>query len=55
MIILNSTKDKGSTFGFDTNKISIIEKDLSVTNYGLKEKSEVAKDIVLAIIKRTNK
>jgi len=55
MIILNSTKDKGATFGFDTNKISIIEKDLSVTNYELKEKSEVAKDIVSAIIKRTNK
>ena len=54
MIILNSTKDKGATFGFDTNKISIIEKDLSVTNYELKEKSEVAKDIVSAIIKRTN-
>ena len=55
MIVLNSTKDKGATFGFDTNKISIIEKDLSVTNYELKEKSEVAKDIVSAIIKRTNK
>ena len=55
MIILNSTKDKGAAFGFDTNKISIIEKDLSVTNYELKEKYEVAKDIVSAIIKRTNK
>ena len=55
MIILNSTKDKGSTFGFDTNKISIIEKDLSVTNYDLKEKSEVAKDIVSSIIKKINK
>ena len=55
MIILNSTKDKGATFGFDTNKISIIEKDLSVTNYDLKEKSEVAKDIVSFIIKKINK
>ena len=55
MIILNSTKDKGATFGFDTNKISIIEKDLSVTNYDLKEKSEVAKDIVSSIIKKINK
>ena len=55
MIILNSTKDKGSTFGYDTNKISIIEKDLSVTNYDLKEKSEVAKDIVSSIIKKINK
>ncbi|MBT7726012.1 MAG: bifunctional phosphopantothenoylcysteine decarboxylase/phosphopantothenate--cysteine ligase CoaBC [Flavobacteriales bacterium] len=55
MIILNSTKDKGATFGFDTNKISVIEKDLSVTNYDLKEKSEVAKDIVSSIIKKINK
>ena len=55
MIILNSTKDKGATFGFDTNKISIIEKDLSVTNYDLKEKYEVAKDIVSSIIKKINK
>ncbi|MDG1718932.1 MAG: bifunctional phosphopantothenoylcysteine decarboxylase/phosphopantothenate--cysteine ligase CoaBC [Flavobacteriales bacterium] len=55
MIILNSMKDKGATFGFDTNKISIIEKDLSVTNYDLKEKSEVAKDIVSSIIKKINK
>lgn len=55
MIILNSTKDKEATFGYDTNKISIIEKDLSVTNYDLKEKSEVAKDIVSSIIKKINK
>ena len=55
MIVLNSTKDKGSAFGFNTNKISIIEKDLSITNYELKEKSEVAKDIVSAIIKKINK
>ena len=55
MIILNSMKDKGAAFGFDTNKISIIEKDLSITNYDLKEKSEVAKDIVSSIIKKINK
>ena len=55
MIVLNSTKDEKSTFGFDTNKISIIEKDLSIINYELKEKSEAAKDIVSSIIKKTNK
>lgn len=55
MIILNSMKDKGATFEFDTNKISIIDKDLSVTNYNLKEKSEIAKDIVSYIIKKMNK
>ena len=52
LIILNSTKDKESTFGFNTNKISIIEKDLTTTNFDLKEKSEVAKDIVSYILKK---
>ena len=55
LIILNSTKDSGATFGFDTNKITIIEKDLKVREFDLKNKSEVAKDIVSAIIKNINK
>ena len=55
LIILNSTKDCGATFGFDTNKITIIEKDLKVREFDLKNKSEVAKDIVSAIIKKLNK
>ena len=55
LIILNSTKDSGATFGFDTNKITIIEKDLKVREFDLKNKSEVAKDIVSAIIKKLNK
>jgi phosphopantothenoylcysteine decarboxylase/phosphopantothenate--cysteine ligase len=55
LIILNSTKDSRSTFGFDTNKITIIEKDLKVREFDLKNKSEVAKDIVSAIIKNINK
>ena len=55
LIILNSTKDSRSTFGFDTNKITIIEKDLKMRVFDLKNKSEVAKDIVSAIIKNINK
>ena len=55
LIVLNSTSDTGATFGFDTNKISIIEKDLTITDYDLKEKSEVAKDIVSVILKIVNK
>ena len=51
LIVLNSTRDIGATFGFDTNKISIIEKDLTITDFDLKEKSEVAKDIVSVILK----
>ena len=51
LIVLNSTRDIGATFGFDTNKISIIEKDLTITDFDLKEKSEVAKDIISVILK----
>lgn len=53
-IVLNSTKDKGATFGVDTNKISIIEDDLTITDFELKEKTEVAKDIVSIIMKKIN-
>lgn len=46
MVILNSMNDTNATFGFDTNKITVIRKDLSKTEYGLKSKKEVAEDIV---------
>ena len=55
LIVLNSTRDKESTFGFNTNKISIIENDLTITDFDLKEKSEVAKDIVSFVLKKINK
>ena len=55
LIVLNSTRDNESTFGFNTNKISIIEKDLKITDFDLKEKSEVAKDIVSFILKKIKK
>lgn len=45
-IVLNSLNDKGAGFMHDTNKITIIEAEGVVTDYELKPKSEVAKDIV---------
>ena len=54
LIILNSTKDKGATFSHDTNKISIIDKDFNIENFQLKDKINVAKDIVDAIVKNIN-
>lgn len=44
-IVLNSLNDKGAGFRFDTNKISIIDKE-SKTDFPLKSKTEVAADIV---------
>ncbi|MBC7912523.1 MAG: bifunctional phosphopantothenoylcysteine decarboxylase/phosphopantothenate--cysteine ligase CoaBC [Pyrinomonadaceae bacterium] len=44
-IVLNSLKDSGAGFKSDTNKITIIDKDLNTEEYPLKSKQEVAKDI----------
>jgi phosphopantothenoylcysteine decarboxylase / phosphopantothenate---cysteine ligase len=46
IIIANSASDKGSGFGKDTNKITIIDKHNNITNFELKTKREVAKDII---------
>ena len=45
-IVLNSLRNKGAGFKYDTNKISIIDKDNNLTNFELKPKKEVANDII---------
>lgn len=50
LIVLNSTNDKDATFRKDTNKISIIDKYNKITHFELKNKSEVAKDILNTIL-----
>lgn len=49
MVVLNSMNDTNATFGFDTNKITVIKNDFSRTEYPLKSKKEVAEDIVYEI------
>lgn len=49
MVVLNSMNDANATFGFDTNKITIFRSDFSSTAYSLKDKNEVAGDIVQEI------
>ena len=51
-IILNSLRDEGAGFGGDTNKISFIDTNSTITTFELKTKAEVAKDIFNEIIKR---
>ena len=51
-IVLNSLNDKGAGFGVSTNKITIIEKSFEKTEYELKSKPEVAKDIVNKIVEK---
>ncbi|MEC4005688.1 phosphopantothenoylcysteine decarboxylase [Flavobacterium sp. SUN052] len=53
LIVMNSpTENQG--FGHDTNKISILSKDMYIDNFELKSKKEVAVDIANAIIKQSN-
>lgn len=45
-IVLNSLKDEGAGFGHDTNKITIFDKDENHIQYELKQKNDVANDII---------
>ncbi|WP_218599474.1 bifunctional phosphopantothenoylcysteine decarboxylase/phosphopantothenate--cysteine ligase CoaBC [Polaribacter sp. NJDZ03] len=52
VIVLNSLQDKGAGFATDTNKITIIDKDLTEKSFELKSKEEVAKDIMNEIVSK---
>ena len=54
LIVLNSLNDKGAGFGGNTNKVTLINKKENITNYDLKSKAEVAKDILSEILKLIN-
>lgn len=45
LIVLNSLNDKGAGFKVDTNKVTLIDKNLNSETFDLKSKSLVAKDI----------
>ncbi len=49
-IVLNSLNDNGAGFKSDTNKISIIYKNLDKKSFQIKPKTEVAADICLEIV-----
>jgi len=51
LIVLNSLQDKGAGFKKATNKVTLIDKQENVTEFDLKSKTEVAKDIFNEIIK----
>lgn len=50
LIVLNSLNEAGAGFGHNTNKISIIDKQNNVRDFELKNKKDVAQDIVNTII-----
>jgi phosphopantothenoylcysteine decarboxylase/phosphopantothenate--cysteine ligase len=49
-IVINSLRDGGSGFQYDTNKISILDNKGKIMEFGLKPKKEVAVDIVNKLI-----
>jgi phosphopantothenoylcysteine decarboxylase/phosphopantothenate--cysteine ligase len=50
LIVLNSLGDPGAGFGYDTNKITIIDRDNNIDKFELKTKEDAARDILGKII-----
>ena len=51
IVVLNSLNDKGAGFQFNTNKITIVNRNNKITKFELKNKQDVALDIVNEIEK----
>jgi phosphopantothenoylcysteine decarboxylase / phosphopantothenate---cysteine ligase len=52
LIVLNSLNEKGAGFEYDTNKITIIDRDNNIHKFGLKSKDEVASDILKLVTEK---
>ncbi len=50
LIVLNSLNDNGAGFDYNTNKVSIIDKQNNIIGFDLKDKTMVANDIVNKLI-----
>lgn len=49
LLVLNSLQNEGAGFGHDTNRVLILDRHNNISNFELKSKAEVAKDILQAI------
>ena len=49
LIVLNSLNDAGAGFKNDTNKVTLIDRELHKTTFELKNKTEVARDICIKL------
>ncbi len=50
LLVLNSLRHPGAGFGHDTNKVTILDRHNNIATFELKSKSDVANDILHAII-----
>jgi phosphopantothenoylcysteine decarboxylase / phosphopantothenate---cysteine ligase len=55
IIVLNSLNEEGAGFGFDTNKITIIDRNNNIDKFELKSKEQAAEDILNKIVSMINK
>jgi phosphopantothenoylcysteine decarboxylase/phosphopantothenate--cysteine ligase len=53
LIVLNNPKEEGAGFGYDTNRITIIDRNNNIDKFELKSKEEAAKDILNKIVSLT--
>lgn len=54
LIVLNSLNDKGAGFKSDTNKVTFIDDEETVTEFQLKSKADVANDLLNKILQQIN-
>ncbi|WP_338359168.1 phosphopantothenoylcysteine decarboxylase, partial [Yeosuana marina] len=54
LIVLNSLNDKGAGFKTETNKVTFIDDKGTISEFQLKSKTDVAKDLLNEIIKQIN-
>jgi phosphopantothenoylcysteine decarboxylase / phosphopantothenate---cysteine ligase len=50
LIVLNSLKEDGAGFGYDTNRITLIDRNNIIDKFELKSKEEAARDILKKVI-----
>jgi phosphopantothenoylcysteine decarboxylase/phosphopantothenate--cysteine ligase len=50
LIVLNSLHDEGAGFGYDTNRITIIDRNNNIDKFELKSKVNAARDILDKIV-----
>jgi len=54
IVVLNSLGDDGAGFGYDTNKITVIDRNNNIDKFELKSKEEIARNILDKIISMIN-
>ncbi|HLQ99187.1 MAG TPA: bifunctional phosphopantothenoylcysteine decarboxylase/phosphopantothenate--cysteine ligase CoaBC [Sphingobacterium sp.] len=52
LIVLNTLEDEGAGFGYDTNQVTILDKEGEIQNFPIKSKDDVANDLLDILEKR---